>query len=247
MKVVQVLTTSHVELLGDRLVVIKGGTVHASEIDDIGATEAFEAGVHHHTPIIVGRAPSQLDRLIWIYGDSVVTTPIKLAVEYPDDWYETCCELIIREANQSSGDIRRAAEAALSVPDEPEVGVARRERIPDDARRGPLAASMDQRSVEPQQVSVSQRNALRRANDYLRTSAFSFTRLVEQLEFEGFSNSDAIFGASSVEVDWANAAAVRAREYLKHQGFSRSGLLAQLLYEGFTEEQAEHGVRLTGL
>ena len=68
------------------------------------------------------------------------------------------------------------------------------------------------------------------------------------MEYEGFSNADAVYAVDSLNIDWNAQAAQSAADYLEHVGgFSRSGLINQLLYEGFTQAQAEYGVSTTGL
>ena len=95
--------------------------------------------------------------------------------------------------------------------------------------------------------SVSQRNARQKASQYLNYSAFSRSGLISQLEYEGFSNADATYGADAVGADWNQQAAKKAAEYLNYSSFSRSGLVEQLLYEGFSASEAEYGVSTTGL
>src|SRR5699024_2065096 len=50
--------------------------------------------------------------------------------------------------------------------------------------------------------SVSQQNALESAESYLSFTAFSRSGLIEQLEFEGYSNADATWAVDNVTVDW---------------------------------------------
>lgn len=97
------------------------------------------------------------------------------------------------------------------------------------------------------EVSVSQVNALRSAQSYLSFMAFSYSGLIEQLEYEGYSTEDATFAADYCGADWNEQAAKSAASYLDFMAFSRSGLIDQLLYEGFTTEQAEYGVNSVGL
>jgi hypothetical protein len=94
---------------------------------------------------------------------------------------------------------------------------------------------------------TSQQNALRKAADYLKYTAFSRTGLIGQLEFEKYSTEDATWAADRVTVDWNEQSAKKAKDYLKYTAFSRSGLVEQLLFEGYTPEQAEYGVSQTGL
>jgi hypothetical protein len=94
---------------------------------------------------------------------------------------------------------------------------------------------------------VSESNAREKAESYLSLMAFSRSGLIKQLEFEGFSNQDATYGADAVNANWNEQAAKKAADYLATMAFSRSGLMTQLLYEGFTEAQASYGVATTGL
>lgn len=94
---------------------------------------------------------------------------------------------------------------------------------------------------------VSQKNAVKKAQSYLRAMAFSRQGLIEQLEYEGFSNEDATYGADNSGADWMAQAVKKAQSYLDAMAFSRQGLIEQLEYEGFTYEEAVHGVDATGL
>ena len=91
-------------------------------------------------------------------------------------------------------------------------------------------------------MTVSQANAQRKAESYLDMAGFSRTGLIEQLEFEGFSNADATFGVDALNADWKKQAARKADSYLDTAAFSRTGLIKQLEFEGFTTEQATYGV-----
>ncbi|MFN8019670.1 MAG: Ltp family lipoprotein [Acidimicrobiales bacterium] len=107
----------------------------------------------------------------------------------------------------------------------------------------------EQRRAEEEAArgTVSQQNAKAMAQDYLNSSAFSRTGLISQLEYEGFSNGDAVWAVDGLNVDWNQQAARMAADYLDSSAFSRSGLVQQLVYEGFTQAQAEYGVSTTGL
>ena len=89
---------------------------------------------------------------------------------------------------------------------------------------------------------VSQANARKSGASYLKSSSFSRSGLIKQLEFEGFSNSDAVYGTDAQKADWNSQAVKTAAGYLKSSSFSRSGLVKQLVFEGFTDAQAEFGV-----
>lgn len=95
-------------------------------------------------------------------------------------------------------------------------------------------------------ITTGERNAVKKARSYLEFSAFSYTGLISQLEFEGFSTSEATYGADNCGADWNEQAAKKAKSYLEFSSFSRSGLIEQLEFEGFTHSQAEYGVSQNG-
>ena len=90
--------------------------------------------------------------------------------------------------------------------------------------------------------SAGERNALSKAKDYLLYTAFSYSGLIEQLEYEGFTHEEAVYGADHCGADWKEQAAKKAADYLEYSSFSRDGLIEQLEYVGFTHEEAEYGV-----
>jgi hypothetical protein len=100
--------------------------------------------------------------------------------------------------------------------------------------------------VEQLTETLGQSNARRQAETYLNFSAFSRKGLIEQLEFEGFSNEDATYGVESLGANWREQAAKKAREYLDFGGFSRQSLIEQLEFEGFTPAQAAYGADAVG-
>ena len=95
--------------------------------------------------------------------------------------------------------------------------------------------------------SLSVQNAIRSAEDYLDFSGFSRSGLIDQLEYEGYSNADATTAVNSLSVNWNEQAYRSAQDYLDTMPFSRSGLIDQLEYEGFTTGQATYGVNKSGL
>lgn len=88
---------------------------------------------------------------------------------------------------------------------------------------------------------VNQKNVMRRAKDYLNYTAFSYTGLIKQLEYEQFSHEDAVWAADNCNADWNEQALLKAKDYLDYTAFSYTGLIDQLEYEGFTTEQATYG------
>ena len=95
-------------------------------------------------------------------------------------------------------------------------------------------------------ATMGERNAIDTAKSYLKYSAFSYTGLIDQLEFEGYSASEAKYGADYCGADWNEQAAKSAESYLNIMSFSKQGLIEQLEYEGFTHEQAVYGVEHNG-
>ena len=94
-----------------------------------------------------------------------------------------------------------------------------------------------------QAVTPGQRNALRSAQSYLQTSAFSKSGLEQQLEFDHFSRSNARWAVDHVRVSWFAEAVKAAKSYLQTSSFSRQDLIDQLEFDGFTPSQAAYGVR----
>ena len=96
-------------------------------------------------------------------------------------------------------------------------------------------------------MTASQEQAVRKAEDYLDYTAFSRSGLIKQLEFDEFSTADATFAVDHITVDWNEQAAKKAKDYLDYTSFSRGGLIKQLEFDGFTAEQATHGADSAGL
>lgn len=95
-------------------------------------------------------------------------------------------------------------------------------------------------------ATTGEKNALKKANSYLSFTSFSYTRLIEQLEYDGFTTEEAVYGADNCGADWFEQAAKKAESYLSFSSFSRQRLIEQLEYEGFTHEQAVYGVEENG-
>lgn len=102
-------------------------------------------------------------------------------------------------------------------------------------------------------LTASQRNAVKQAESYLEFTAFSRAGLINQLSSEygnGYPEEDAEFAVQYLEdigaVDWNDQAAKSAEHYLEVSAFSRKGLINQLSSdagEKFTQDQAEYGVQ----
>ena len=99
---------------------------------------------------------------------------------------------------------------------------------------------------ESDKATIGERNALKKALSYLDVMAFSYSGLIDQLEYEGYSYQEAKYGADNCGADWNEQASLKAQSYLDYSAFSREGLMEQLVYEGFTEAQAEYGIQSVG-
>lgn len=106
----------------------------------------------------------------------------------------------------------------------------------------PQSTPSQESTVQTPSATRGEMNALDTAKSYLRVSAFSYSGLIDQLEYEGYSHSEAVYGADHCGADWYDQAAKCAAQYLDVMSFSRQGLIEQLEYEGFTYDQAVHGV-----
>ena len=146
-------------------------------------------------------------------------------------------------ADTTTSESIAAPAATSSAPIETYVAPAPEPAEPAPAPEEPAPAPAP---AEPQ-FSVSEQNAIEKAESYLEFSAFSKKGLIEQLEFEGFSNADANVAVANISVNWKAQAVKKAQSYLEFSSFSRSSLIAQLKFEGFTSAQAKYGATQVGL
>lgn len=93
---------------------------------------------------------------------------------------------------------------------------------------------------------LGEQNALKRAKEYLNYSSFSYDGLVEQLEFEGYTHSEAVYAADNCGANWNSQASDKAKEYLKYSAFSYNGLVEQLEFEGYSHSDAIDAVNNCG-
>lgn len=99
---------------------------------------------------------------------------------------------------------------------------------------------------QPDNVTLGMQNALETAKQYLDYSAFSYTGLIEQLEYEKYSHDEAVYAVDHCGADWYEQAVKCGQQYLDYSAFSREGLIEQLEYEGFTNDQAVYAVTELG-
>jgi len=98
----------------------------------------------------------------------------------------------------------------------------------------------------PVQPTVEQTNALAKAESYLKVSSFSYEKLIDQLEYVGFSHEAAVYAADNCGADWYEQALSKAKSYLNISAFSWQGLIDQLEYVKFTTEQATYAANNCG-
>lgn len=64
---------------------------------------------------------------------------------------------------------------------------------------------------------------LKKAQDYLDFTAFSYTGLIDQLEFEGYTYQEALYGVDNCGADWNEQAAKRRRSIWNSWHFPDKG------------------------
>lgn len=85
-----------------------------------------------------------------------------------------------------------------------------------------------------------EKQALADAKDYLSFSAFSYSGLIDQLEYEGYSKAESTYAADNCGADWYEQALKSAKQYLSFSAFSYEGLTEQLEYEGFSKSESTY-------
>ena len=145
------------------------------------------------------------------------------------------------EAERVAQEKAEAEEAERKQQEEEQKAKEEQEKLAEEQRQ--------KEEAERQKIAnatLGEKNALNTAKQYLNYTAFSYKGLIDQLEYEGYTNAEAKFGADNCGADWNEQAAKCAQQYMDYTSFSRSGLIDQLEYEGFTKEQAEYGVKAVG-
>ena len=96
-------------------------------------------------------------------------------------------------------------------------------------------------------VTTGEANALKSAKSYLDVLAFSYKGLIKQLQYEGYTESEAEYAAKNCGADWKEQAAKCAQNYLDTMPMSKEELKTQLIeYEYFNKEQAEYALTAVG-
>ncbi len=115
-----------------------------------------------------------------------------------------------------------------------------------DAVSDESASSSKSADADQSSVTTGEKNALKSAKQYMEFTSFSYSGLIEQLEYEGFSSKEAKYGAEHCGADWKQQAVKSAKNYLEFTAFSYTGLIEQLEYEGYSSEEAKYGVDRSG-
>ena len=121
---------------------------------------------------------------------------------------------------------------------------------PENMPSGPAGsgASSDRNATATHtgEPTTGERNALKAAGDYLRYSDYSYSGLIEMLEYDGYTHEEAVYAADNCAADWKAEACESADAYLSCMAFSYQGLIEQLEFEGFSHEEAEYAVDKCG-
>ncbi len=104
-----------------------------------------------------------------------------------------------------------------------------------------MALGIDATSQNPE-VTGGKKEALKKAQSYLKILSFSYMELVEQLEFDKFTHEEAIYAADNCGADWNEQALKQAKSYLKILSFSYAELVDQLEFDKFTHEEVIYAV-----
>jgi len=125
-------------------------------------------------------------------------------------------------------------------------GTVQVQKEPDESDSGAKGDIYSLRESEPEVESPDQSKAIRKAKEYLEMTAFSRDGLADQLVYEGFSRSNAVYAADHCGADWMEQAERKAKEYLEVTSFSYNGLVEQLVHEGFSADEAAYGADRCG-
>ncbi|MFM6848964.1 MAG: Ltp family lipoprotein [Terrabacter sp.] len=155
-------------------------------------------------------------------------------------------------ADKAAADKAAADKAAAdkAAADKAAADKAAATKKAEDAKKAAAAKAAAEKAAAEKAASamtVSQEQAVAKAESYLEFTAFSRKGLIEQLVYEQFSKADATYAVDHITVNWKEQAAKKAKSYLEMTSFSHGSLIDQLKFEGFTSSQAAYGVKSVGL
>lgn len=99
-----------------------------------------------------------------------------------------------------------------------------------------------QKETKSTTVSVEQKQALKKAEQYIDIMGFSKEGLKGQLEYDGFEDDSIEYAIENVEANWNEEALEKAKQYMDLMGFSKEGMRSQLEYDGFTDSEIEYAI-----
>lgn len=105
------------------------------------------------------------------------------------------------------------------------------------------ASKISENEIDSLKVTDIQKQAFKRAISYLKSSGFSYKKLVGQLEYEKFSHEDSLFVVDNCKVDWNEQALIYAKATLASGGISEEELKERLINDKFTSEQTEYAIK----
>lgn len=95
-------------------------------------------------------------------------------------------------------------------------------------------------------VKTNKEDALEDAKFFLEYFGYSYSGLIEQLKYDGYTDEAATYAADNCGADWNEQAAKSASVYKEYTEFSKDEVKSFLEYEGFTDEQIAYGLAAVG-
>lgn len=196
-------------------------TIDTSAGDEVSRRNQGDAEIRRYSVELEGGKSARGYAEVAISGDELISTYLLCAGDEYDDHAEEIEQILDTVAVVSPQKPNFSGSAAT----EPNVDT----KVEAEAQ------------VQEESATVSQQNALESAQSYIAIMGFSYSGLVDQLEFEGYNAEDATYAADNCGADWNAEALESARGYIDSMAFSYSGLVEQLEFEGFTADQAAYG------
>ncbi|MEB6087317.1 Ltp family lipoprotein [Enterococcus casseliflavus] len=104
----------------------------------------------------------------------------------------------------------------------------------------------DEQTQTENKGSSEQRRAIARAESFTNLMAFSRARLIQQLEFEGFTHNDAQWAVDQLTIDWNEQALKKANSYHSLMSLPPDNIRRLLAFEDFSEEQIDYAMTNIG-
>jgi Host cell surface-exposed lipoprotein/Protein of unknown function (DUF2510)/Glucodextranase, domain B len=199
-----------------------------------------------HGTVTAGAAVTVNEQPVHVHGTHWSTT---VALQIGSNAMAVSATLAGRESSSRTITVtRNHTQAELEAEAQ-----ARKEKEREERKHKEAEEREEQEKKAIENATASQQNALKEAESYLHTSAFSEAGLIEQLSSEAgskFPHQDAVWAVEHLHVNWDDQAVKEAESYLHTSSFSCQGLIEQLSSEAgskFTLAQAEYGAKHVGL